>query len=329
MIKLLLFGKQLLLFIIIAWSLLTFVSYNVLTVEATIEEKDISKMKFVDDDLDDYGLKEIAIEQECKDNGGQWKDDAWCKFDKIGGNDEIKFEHQLEDRGLMYYYADKEALGDEWGKYQNEKYEKSQKGVEEYEKYVAEQEEKAAKEDALCDNEDADSTNVKGCMSVKREQQMENIEKACDKVNGKMTKDGCNTDGSGDTPKADRFNDELMKLEEETGYPSIKEEVIEDYGNTVTNDDEDVKKAIKERAQDVAESEPWTNYPIEQKPVEEEEEIAESQEQVESPNNEETQESDESLEADEQIEEEQDEPEEEEDEPEEAEEDNSDSESEE
>ena len=164
--------------IIFAWSLLAFVGYNVLTVEASQEKKDIPdnirEMKFTNDDLDDYGLKEIAIEQECKDNGGQWKDDAWCKFDKIGGNDEIKFEHQLENRGLMYYYADKEALGEEWGKYQNEKYEKSLKGEQEYQKYVAEQEEKAAKEDAICDNEDADTTDVKLCMSEDRKNNQQN-----------------------------------------------------------------------------------------------------------------------------------------------------------
>ena len=38
LIKLLLSGKQLLLFMIIAWSLLAFVSYNVLTVEAAEKE---------------------------------------------------------------------------------------------------------------------------------------------------------------------------------------------------------------------------------------------------------------------------------------------------
>jgi len=106
------------------------------------------------------------------------------------------------------------------------------------------EEEKAAWEDAVCDNEDADSTDVKMCMSDKREQQMKNIEKTCDKVDGKMTKDGfCDTDGSGDTPKADRFNDELMKLEEEQ------------------KQEEEIAKTVKD-------SEPWTNDPTQQVPVE-------------------------------------------------------------
>ncbi len=129
--------------------------------------------------------------------------------------------------------------------------------------------EAAAIEDDICDDEDADTTDIKGCMSDKREQQLKNIEKTCDKVDGKMTKDGCDTDGSGDTPKADKFNEELDEIEKETGYPSIKEElpVIEDYGNTVTDDDEAVKEVVK----NLEGSEPWTNYPIEQKPIEEEE----------------------------------------------------------
>ena len=41
LIKLLLSGKQLLLFMIIAWSLLVFVGYNVLTVEASTSQRKI------------------------------------------------------------------------------------------------------------------------------------------------------------------------------------------------------------------------------------------------------------------------------------------------
>lgn len=119
--------KKFIPYILIAWSLLAFVGYNVLTVQAT-EEKDLSdairEMKFTNDDEDDTGLKPIAIKQACKDNGGQWKDNAWCKFDKDKTGDEVEFEHQLEDRGLSYYYADNEYLGEEWDKYQAEKQEK-------------------------------------------------------------------------------------------------------------------------------------------------------------------------------------------------------------
>ena len=226
MIKLLLFGKQLLLFIIIAWSLLAFVSYNVLTVEATIEEKDIREMEFVNDDNDDYGLKAIAIEQECKDNDGQWTDGTWCKFDKDKTEDEKKFENQLEDRGLMYLYQDKESGSDEWEKYQEEK-----------------SVEKAAKEDAICDNEDADTTDIKLCMSEQRiliEQSDKINEKICDKVDGKWTKDGCETDHDG--PKADRFHE----LQDETPGAIVydrssneEEPVVEDYGNTVSESETD------------------------------------------------------------------------------------------
>ena len=105
----------------------------------------IREMKFVNDDLDDYGLKHIAIEQACKDNGGQWKDDSWCKFDKDKTGDEVEFEHQLADRGLDNYFGDMKDAGfggEEFDKYEQEKYEKSQKGEQEYQKYVAEQEDK-------------------------------------------------------------------------------------------------------------------------------------------------------------------------------------------
>ncbi len=88
-------------YIVIAWSLLAFVGYNVLSAEAT-EEKDmvdaIREMEFENNDEDDYGLKSFAIEQACKDNGGEWKV-GWCKFDKDKTEDEVEFEHQLEDRG--------------------------------------------------------------------------------------------------------------------------------------------------------------------------------------------------------------------------------------
>ena len=72
-------------YISLMWSAFIFIGYNILTAEATVEKDlrdTISGMKFVNDDLDDYGLKDIAIEQACKDNGGEWKDGAWCKFDK-------------------------------------------------------------------------------------------------------------------------------------------------------------------------------------------------------------------------------------------------------
>ena len=141
------------------WSAFIFIGYNILTAEATVEKDlrdTISGMKFVNDDLDDYGLKDIAIEQACEDNGGEWKDGAWCKFDKDeqANGDEVELEHQMAERGLDYYYNDKEALGEEWSKYEQEKSERSV--------------EIAAQEDALCDNEDADTTDIKACMSEQK-----------------------------------------------------------------------------------------------------------------------------------------------------------------
>ena len=68
------YEKQIL--IVLLWSILIFIGYNVLTVQAD-EKEDMAdalrEMKFTNDDLDYYGLKSIAIEQACKDNGGQWK----------------------------------------------------------------------------------------------------------------------------------------------------------------------------------------------------------------------------------------------------------------
>ncbi len=77
--------------------------------------------------------------------------------------------------------------------------------------------------------------------SYSEKQQDKRIEKTCDKVDGKMTKDGfCDTDGSGDTPKADRFSDELMELEqkekEKENDASEEEEEIVEYEKGKGND---------------------------------------------------------------------------------------------
>ena len=245
-------------YLVIAWSLLAFVGYNLLSVEAK-EKNDvpnIREMKFVNDDLDDYGLKDMALEQACKDNGGQWKESAWCKFDKIGGNDEIKFEHEMAERGLDYYYYDFEYGNDEWQKIQNEKYEKSLKGEQEYQKYVAKQEEIAAQEDAICDNEDADTTDIKLCMAEERLQQSAfNIGKEeCKQVNGDWKKDRCTyyEDEQQEQEDLERAQTEQLPVIEDWSnevYPttttteeveesSSGEVVVEDYMEQNTNDEE-------------------------------------------------------------------------------------------
>ena len=203
--------------IIIAWTLLIFVGYNVLSAEA-VEKEDIRKMNFVNDDEDDYGLKDMAIEQACKDTGGQLKDyNTWCYFDKKGkaAGNEAEFEHQLEDRGLSNLYYDKEDGSDEWEKYQAEKQEKSLKGEQEYQKYVVKQ---------------SDKIN-------------ENI---CKKVDGKWTNEKiCDFGKETDGPKADKFFELLDETPGAIIYDTSNNElyeeptpVIEDWGNTVVTDEE-------------------------------------------------------------------------------------------
>jgi hypothetical protein len=75
LIKLLLSGKQLLLFMIIAWSLLIYVGYNVLTVEAAAVVED----------------KKAELKKICTGfDGGDWDDDSnKCKFSKQAIKDEM------------------------------------------------------------------------------------------------------------------------------------------------------------------------------------------------------------------------------------------------
>jgi hypothetical protein len=179
----------------IAWSLLIYVGYNVLTVEAA--EKDDKKV--------------------CESYGGEW-----AKYDD--GDRYCKIDNEKDQE--LYSVRPGDSLSGTFGDAEHGRID------------LDLTDEEAAKiEDAVCDDEDADSTDVKGCMSDKREKQLNNIVKACDKSDGKINSKGeCETDSDG--PKADKFHDELMKLEEETGYPSQKEEVIEDWSNTVTDEEQ-------------------------------------------------------------------------------------------
>jgi hypothetical protein len=251
-IKLLLSGKQLLLLIIIAWSLLAFVSYNVLTVEASTD-----KEKY---DYDSYEEYNEIVEPICKEHGGKIDyGSGECMFKNDSRNKAIIFEKELDDRGLgADYTAEEEAS---W----NQK----------------EAEEKAAKEDAICDNEDADTTSIELCMSDRRQQQAaHNYDKeSCEQVNGDWNKkkgSGCTfyEDEQQDILDAAEEQRKIIDEEEQKALAAIDEynalqaqtqqEVIEDWGNRITNDEEEVIKQIEG-------SEPWTNYPIKQEPVEEEE----------------------------------------------------------
>ena len=249
MIKLLLSGKQLLLFIVIAGSLLVFVGYNVLTVEAA-EEKDCSSISEPDDDF-------------------------YCKeFDWGPFHPDKQFVEELRDA--------------------SEDYAKNPKHCDKAYKLVEKAEEKAAKEDALCDNEDADTTDIKTCMSEDRLQQAAfNIGKEeCKEANGDWKKDRCTY-----------YEYEQQEQEDLERAQTESLPVIEDWGNTVSETDS-IGQIYTTYNDDENESE--TN----------EQEIAEADEQVE----EESDDSSEEEEPEQEEESEEDEPEKE---------DNSDSESEE
>ena len=91
------------------------------------------------------------------------------------------------------------------------------------------------------------------------------VEKVCGKVDGEWTKEGCVTDSDG--PKADKFHEELDKEEGatiqdweygvipfQTPEPEddkVKQEdsppIIEDYGNTVTEEEQQIEDLEKEK----------------------------------------------------------------------------------
>jgi hypothetical protein len=94
LIKLLLSGKQLLLFIIITWGLLAFVSYNVLTVEASTD-KEIQK-------------------QMCIENyEADWKDGK-CEFSGKDKNFEREHEFDLADKGVYDSYSERNNLKEKY-----------------------------------------------------------------------------------------------------------------------------------------------------------------------------------------------------------------------
>ena len=203
-------------YITIMWGLLVFVGYNVLTVEAA----------------------ESDDKQVCEDYGGEWKDasgdyghDRGCNFD----NDKDQKLYSIRPG----YSLDGTGADVEYGRID----------------LGMSDEEAAAIEDDVCDDEDAGTTNVKGCMSEKRELEKRDkiLEKLCNKVDGKNTKDGCDTDGSGDTPKADRFHDLINEtpgaiVYDRNNNEEEEQQVIEDYKNTVTTteDEEAVKEVVKQ-----------------------------------------------------------------------------------
>jgi hypothetical protein len=127
-------------------------------------------------------------------------------------------------------------------------------------------EEIAAKEDAICDDEDADTTDIKLCMSDKREQQASHNydKKSCEQVNGDWNKkkgSGCTfyEDEQQDVMDAAETQRKLIDEEEQKQLQEIADynaaqaqkqqeepEVIEDWGNTVKTEEEQARdKVIK------------------------------------------------------------------------------------
>ena len=199
--------KKFIPYILIAWSLLAFVGYNVLTVEASSDKQSIQK-------------EMCEVNYEAK-----WKDGE-CQFPYQNGpvNDRLEYEEDMMDKG---------------------------KGI--YEDYAQRQEERAADEDAKCDDEDADSTNIKLCMSEEREhhwtdQQIE--KKVCEDEGYKWAHNGgCDT--KGDTKKWDEV------------YSKVGQKLAE------REEEERQEEAKKEIVNIIKDSEPMNNYPITQKPIEE------------------------------------------------------------
>lgn len=245
----------------IAWSLLAFVSYNVLTVEAS--EKDFLSPENVDRSITLPGENEPGF---------------------------IKTPEQKRDEELEVVADLEDDLADAETSKQKEKIQgQIDKAKERF--GLDKEEEKAAQEDAICDNEDADYTNVELCMSDKRKNVEKDMKKACDGTdNAKWTETGCVVEeselteeelkerakmyksetfrnlleskgidyddynnGKLSTEKQDELEtefreDKAYEYGEEINSKKDKEqpEVIEDWGNTVKTDEEQARdKVIK------------------------------------------------------------------------------------
>jgi hypothetical protein len=119
---------------------------------------------------------------------------------------------------------------------------------------INDEEERTFYEDAVCDNEDADTTNVKMCMSDKREQQIKNVEDVCDEVGGEMKKDGCHTDHDG--PMADEFERKITEIDQEEA--KLKLLVPDTLKGTLT---EEQKEALSKENSDWGFDKSYVNIP--------------------------------------------------------------------
>jgi hypothetical protein len=113
LIKLLLSGKQLLLFIIIAWSILAFVSFNVLTAEASTESGDCSAITEPDDSIycDEFDWSAFHPDREfvdglCDASEDYAKNPKNCDkaYDLV--EEKEKEQEKEEDEGKRYVNPD-------------------------------------------------------------------------------------------------------------------------------------------------------------------------------------------------------------------------------
>ncbi len=216
---------------IIAWSLLVFVGYNVLTVEAT--EKDDKKV------CESYGGK--WKETMMADGSGRSSGERWCHIDNEIDQQRyiIRPGNSLDGTGSDAELG-REDLGPELT---------------------------ARIEDELCDDEDADTTDIKECMSGARQQQLEHNydKKSCEDANGDWNKkkgSGCTfyEDEQQDILDAAEEQRKIIDEEEQKALAAIdeynalqaqaqQEEVSEDWGNTVTPDTNNDNEITPEEAE--------------------------------------------------------------------------------
>jgi hypothetical protein len=202
-----------------------FVGYNVLTVEAAEEETG-----------------------ECT---------AITEPDDVFYCDEFDWEPYTPDRESVEKMCDA-----------SEDYAKNPKNCDKAYDLLEKAEEKAAKEDAICDNEDADTTDIKLCMSASRQQQAaHNYDKeSCEQVNGDWNKkkgSGCTfyEDEQQDILDAAEEQRKIIDEEEQKALAAIdeynalqaqaqQEEVIEDWSNTVSDEEQEKINAEAQYQQD-------------------------------------------------------------------------------
>ena len=205
---------------IVMWSLLVFVGYNVLTVNVEAAESD--------------------DKQVCEDYGGEWK-----KYD-TGDNSRgchIENEKDRQLYGIRPGYSLSGTSADaEYGRLDID----------------VSDEEAAAQEDVICDDEDAGTTNVKGCMSEDRKNNQQKNEREWyynentnqyEYLSDEEIKEH-NMETESEIMQGEKWGPETPIEPPSEPYPTTEEPVIEDHRNTVTTEDEEALKEIVKNVKD-------------------------------------------------------------------------------